>query len=273
MATRGSHEEVAHRVRDWHHAEQRAVCDVREPWAHGTILRATRYPSYFAYNLLRVEDDPGESADALVSIADAVLAGLAHRRIDVEDIVAAEHLRADLEAQGFRSERLLWMRHEVLPPSRPAVPLDEVAYDAVGHLRWRWHQEDGPPDGGTDYLRWAREIALHRGVKVLVVRTAGEPIAYAQLARQGRQAEITEVYVDRGHRGTGLGSVLTRAAIEAAGDVDDLWICADDEDRAKDLYTKLGFRPAWTTMEFTLGPKTVGAAAGDKDTDSEHYDE
>jgi hypothetical protein len=65
-----SREEIANRARDWHHAEQRAVCDVLEPWAQGTILRATRYPSYFAYNLLRVERDPGMSAEELVSIAD-----------------------------------------------------------------------------------------------------------------------------------------------------------------------------------------------------------
>jgi hypothetical protein len=47
---------------------------------------------------------------------------------------------------------------------------------------------------------------------------------------------------------------MTRAAIEAAGDVGDLWIVADDDDRPKDLYRRLGFRPAWTTMEFTRLP-------------------
>ena len=47
---------------------------------------------------------------------------------------------------------------------------------------------------------------------------------------------------------------MTRAAIEAAGDVRDLWIVADDEDRPKELYARLGFRPAWATMEFTRRP-------------------
>ena len=41
---------------------------------------------------------------------------------------------------------------------------------------------------------------------------------------------------------------MTRAAIEAAGDEHDLWIAADDEDRPKQLYARLGFRPAWTAM-------------------------
>ena len=53
----------------------------------------------------------------------------------------------------------------------------------------------------------------------------------------------------------GLGTSLTKAAIDAAGDIGDLWICADDEDRPKELYSRLGFRPALTTMEFTRMPK------------------
>jgi hypothetical protein len=50
------------------------------------------------------------------------------------------------------------------------------------------------------------------------------------------------------------GTAITRAAIETAGDAEDLWIVADDEGRPKQLYGRLGFRPAWTTMEFLLPP-------------------
>jgi GNAT superfamily N-acetyltransferase len=256
VATAGSvREEVANNVRAWHHAEQQAVCDVLEPWAHGTILRATRYPNYFAYNLVRVERDPRMSVDELASFADHVLAGFAHRRIDVEDITAAESVRAALEAKGWKAMRLLWMRHRAPLPAGPQVTVEQVSYDAVNALRVAWHHEEDPSDDkAAEYHQQARDVALRRGVQVLAVRSAGEPVAFAQLARTGQQAEITEVYVDRRHRGAGLGTALTRAAIEAAGDVNDLWICADDEDRPKQLYARLGFRPAWTTMEFTLWP-------------------
>jgi len=47
---------------------------------------------------------------------------------------------------------------------------------------------------------------------------------------------------------------VTRAAIAAASGVGDLWICADDEDRAKELYARLGFRAAWTTVQFLRLP-------------------
>lgn len=63
---------------------------------------------------------------------------------------------------------------------------------------------------------------------VLTVKSGGEPVAFAQLARDGQEAEITEVYVDRRHRDRGLGTALTRAAIAAAGEVENLWICADE---------------------------------------------
>jgi hypothetical protein len=52
------------------------------------------------------------------------------------------------------------------------------------------------------------------------------------------------------YRGQGRGTALTQAAIAAAGDVDHL----DDEDRPKQLYTRLGFRPVLTTTEYVRLP-------------------
>jgi hypothetical protein len=48
---------------------------------------------------------------------------------------------------------------------------------------------------------------------------------------------------------------MTCAAIEAASDADDLWICADADDRAKDLYAKLGFETITWTVELTKRPE------------------
>jgi hypothetical protein len=42
---------------------------------------------------------------------------------------------------------------------------------------------------------------------------------------------------------------VTRAAIDAAGAARKLWIVADDEGRSKELYARLGFRPAWVVVE------------------------
>ena len=99
---------------------------------------------------------------------------------------------------------------------------------------------------------------MTRGVQVIATRDGDELVGFAQLERSGAAAEITHVFVLPEHRGSGRGTAITRAAIEAAGDVDDLWIVADDEDRPKELYARLGFRPAWTSIEFVRAPGIAG---------------
>ena len=247
--------EVVLRARAWRDAVHRAVCDVIEPWEHGTVVRATRYPSYYDFNVVRVEDDPGMSVEALSAFADEALAGLAHRRIDFDLVGAADARRAAFDAAGWSAMRLLWLRHSGAAPEDPAIAVREVPYDDVHALRVQWMGEhDLPEVDPPGYHEQAREVALRKGAQVLAVRDSGAVVAFAQLERDGAAAEVTQVYVDPAFRGRGLGTALTCAAIRAAGEVGDLWICADDEDRAKDLYARLGFRPAWLAMEFTRVP-------------------
>jgi ribosomal protein S18 acetylase RimI-like enzyme len=245
---------VAARARAWRDAAQAAVCDVLEPWAHGTIVRATRYPSYFDFNVVRVEQDPAMSVEELVAFADEALVGLAHRRLDFDLVDAAEPLRAGFEAAGWKAARLLWMRHEVMPEPALGVAVEQVSYDAVHALRVGWHREELPDQDPGEYHANSREVALLRGAHVLALHEDGAPVAFAQIERDGASAEITQVYVHPDYRGAGRGTAITRTAIAAAGDVRDLWIVADDEDRPKELYRRLGFRAAWTAMEFTRLP-------------------
>ena len=229
------------------------ICDVMEPWPHGTVVRATRYPSYYDFNVVRVEDDPRMTVEELVAFSDEALAGLAHRRVEFDMIGPADAARAGFQSRGWEATRLLWMHHESPPPPGPDVAVERVP--RRGHrTAYRLASRGLPRPGSAAYHAEAREVAMRRAVEVLAVREDGEPVAFAQLEREGSAAEITQVYVHPDHRGGGRGTAMTRAAIEAAGDVGDLWIVADDEDRPKDLYRRLGFRSAWTTMEFTRLP-------------------
>lgn len=228
-----------------------------EPWEHGTVARATRYPTYFDFNLVRVEEDPGMGVDALAALADRHLAVVEHRRLDFDDAALAEPLRAEFERLGWRASRLVWMRHEApLPPvaAQVGIEVTEVPYDAAAELRSIRHEEDFPGLDPADHHLHAREISLARGARVLAVSEGGAPVGYAQLETVDGDAEITDVYVHPDRRGAGLGTALTRAAIAAADRPGALWIVADDEDRPKRLYARLGFRPAWTTMELLLPP-------------------
>jgi ribosomal protein S18 acetylase RimI-like enzyme len=248
----------ARRARRWRLAAIEAVCDVAEPWEHGTVYRATRYPSYYDFNVVWVEGEPEIGAEALIAAADAGLDGLEHRRLDFEVADAAERVRADLEGAQWEATRLVWMLHEAGLPPGPALEVEEVEYDAVLDLRLAWHREDFPDLDTHDYIANAREVAMTRDVQVLATRADRELVGFTQLERCDGGAEITQVYVRPGHRGSGRGTALTRAAVEAAGDVDDLWIVADDEGRPKQLYARLGFRAAWTSAEFVRAPGIAG---------------
>jgi ribosomal protein S18 acetylase RimI-like enzyme len=249
---------AAERARTWRRESMAAVCDVIEPWEHGTVLRATAFPSYYAFNMVWVEGNPGLPAEELIAVADRGLSDLDHRLLEFERADAAEAVRGDLEAAGWVTTKLVWMLHTKPLPPGVAAQTEEVHYDAVRELRVAWHYEKFSRDlDPTDFLDSAREVAMSREVQVIATREGDELVGYAQLERIGRTAEIDQVYVSPAYRGGGRGTALTRAAIEAADDAEDLWIVADEVGRPRELYARLGFRPAWTSVEFLRLPEGV----------------
>jgi ribosomal protein S18 acetylase RimI-like enzyme len=248
----------AQRALDWRRSALRAACDVIEPWEHGTVMRATRYPKYYDYNVVWVEGDPGLSASELIEVADTHLGDLEHRRLDFEVAEAGARVSPELEACQWEPTRLLWMRHSEPVPTDRSIEVEEADYDSVLELRLAWHREDFPDVDSRDYIANARELAMTRDVQVIAVRDAGTLVGFAQLERANGSAEVAQVYVHPEHRGSGRGTAITRAAIAAAGEVDDLWIVADDDDRPKQLYARLGFRGAWTSYEFLRAPGIAG---------------
>ena len=242
--------ELATRALKWARRSQELICDRIKPWQHGTVYRASRYPHYFDLNVVRVQDESDMTVESLIELADQSLTGLEHRQIDFDSARVAEPLRRDFEAHGFKATRLVWMHYEGRRRSRSAIPVTEVAYDAVNALRIAWHQEDFPGRDDSEYHAHAREIRLALGTRSLAVHEESRPIAFASLDLGDDETEIGGLYVLPEYRGQGRGTALTQTAIAAAGEVEHLWICADDEDRPKQLYARLGFRPVLTTTEF-----------------------
>jgi len=246
--------ELAARALAWTRRAQQLFCDQIEPWEYGIVYRMSRYPSHFDFNIVRVRDDPGMSVEALIGFADVALAGLDHRRIDFDSAQVAEPLRAEFHARGFKSTRLVWMHFEGPRPGGAEIPVKEVAHDAVEQLRGAWHEEDFPGRDDSEYQANAREVRLALGTRSLAVYEGSRPVAFAALDLGEDEIEIGGLYVLPEYRGHGRGTALTKAAITAAGEVEYLWICADDEDRPKQLYARLGFRPVLTTTEFLRLP-------------------
>jgi ribosomal protein S18 acetylase RimI-like enzyme len=231
------------------------LCDVIEPWDHGDVLIATEYPNYWNYNVVQVKGDPGLSAAELIEVADDKLAAFGHRRVDFLDADAGEAVRRDFESAGWKATRLVYMVHSKSLPAGETLEVEEVDYDAVVDLRREWNAEDFPEIDQESHLETAKQVSSGREVRVIASLEGGEPVGFAQLEYIAGSAEITHAFVSAKYRGSGRGTAITRAAVEAAiDDVEDLFIVADDEDRPKELYRRLGFRPAWTTTEFLRLP-------------------
>jgi GNAT superfamily N-acetyltransferase len=240
----------AQRACAWHHRVQDLICDVEIPWEHGKVVRARRYPTYYDYNVVRVTGEPGLGAGELIAFADDALHDLGHRRVDFDDADAAEARAADFAAAGWDVERRVVMRFE---GRQPAAEPDVVAtdYDVALPLRMAWLREDFPDVDFGGFADVAREVAMRLGTETFAIYgDGGGAIAFTDIERDGASAEVARVYVDAAHRGGGLGTRVTLAAVHAAGDVYDLWILADDDGRPKHLYARLGFREVWRMVKF-----------------------
>ena len=244
------------RARAWTRQERELACDELKPWEYGTIARSYRYPDIYDLNVVVLERPCGRTAAELVALCDRELSDCSHRKLDVEDVDEGRRLRPELEALGWRAMILVWMAFEGHMPEDPGLAVEELPYDSVNALRREWHEEDFPGDDPTSFHSQQAELDQRRGARVLAVRDDGLPVAYSVLQVRASGAEVAEVCVTRSRRGGGLGTAVTAAAIRAGlqASSGDLWIVADEEDRAWPLYERLGFRRVWRMMQFLRLP-------------------
>jgi GNAT superfamily N-acetyltransferase len=244
----------------WRHGFHAAVCDRIEPWAHGTVVRAADVPSYFEYNLARVEGpDPGLSAEALAAAAEPHLEGLEHRRIEIEDAATGERVREGFEAMGWVAERLAFLHRELPAGARSGMHGAELrveAFEASRPLRLAWQGEsiwDDPPD----FFLIEESVAARRATRCVVGYADGEPAGFSAFSVRGDAVEVELVFCLPERRNVGLGGdLVARALAEAyAGGAAHGLIEADDEGAAKRLYERLGFRTAWVRHVFTRRPR------------------
>ena len=243
----------------WRRQVAARVADDVHPWAHGTVVRANEFPTYYQYNFVRVEGaDPGLDAAALVAVADRELAGLGHRRIEVEDLAAGERLRQDFAAMGWVVERLAFLERELPAPERPApdgTAIELDGFEASRPLRAAWQGESlwGDP---PEFFAVEEAAAARVGTRCAIGYADGAPAGFAAYAVHGDTMEVELVFCMPERRNSGLGGALVSRAL-AAGAADGAWhalIEADDDGNSKRLYERLGFRTVWTRYSFTRRP-------------------
>ena len=249
----------AQRAIAWRHGYHAAVCNRVEPWAHGTVVRADDVPTYYEYNLARVEGrDPGLEAAALAAAAEPALADLGHRRIEVEDTEAAARLAPGFAALGWVVERLAFLHRELPGPRAGGAHGAELTvepFEATRELRAAW-QGDSIWGEEAGFGRVEEQVAARRGTRAVIGAHDGAPSGFAALSAHGDTTEVELVFCRPERRNGGLGGALVCRALEEAhaGGAGHALIEADDTGDAKRLYERLGFRTVWVRHVFTRKP-------------------
>ncbi len=242
------------RFRRWHLPWKERICEEVRPFSHGTVFRSPRRPDYWEYNCIRL-DRPIEAGE-MVAAADRELFGCAHRFaewiIPMPNVVVRE-----LRERGWIAAPLIVLLHDgrAIPESR--AEFVEVDYNVVRALRDIWHREDFGEHTETDsFHAQAREVAELADVRVIAAVEEGRPIGFAQVETHDGGSEISQVFVHPERRGAGIGSALTARAIRIGADTaPDVWICAERDDRPRQLYERLGFEAVIETGVAILPPK------------------
>jgi ribosomal protein S18 acetylase RimI-like enzyme len=238
----------------WRHGQDALQSELSNPWAHGTVLRAPSAPSFWDANHVRVEGPGADvTAAALFAAADELLAGCAHRKVEVEDEAAGARLRPDFLAAGWVTDRLATLMRA--GGGRAWADVAEVGLPETHGLRAEWYLAFGNTPAEQRALAQAQDrLGARRGMRAFVVRdAAGAPLGFLTLAVGEDAVEIDQLYVTPSARGRGVGGRLVEGAL-AAGGRDVAWVVADDEGRARALYERLGFETVWVQHAFLRQP-------------------
>ena len=167
---------------------------------------------------------------------------------------------------------------ELVPPDRspPAqlLPVEPPGAEAGGPVDRRWHAAtvlyryaagDGPddwreqPDWRVAFVEWSveqqRQLAAAGRCQVWIAMRHGAPVARLTVMhdRQGL-AVVEDVVTHPVHRGVGIASGLTSAAVAAhleAFPDSRVGLAAEPGEQADRLYRRIGFRPhatVWTAL-------------------------
>jgi len=231
-----------------------------EELRYGQAFLQEALPHVYWANMLWVAARDGVDADELTADADAILSGFAHRQVVVEHESLWRTLEDDFVAAGWERDAILYMTHERPPDRMPDLAaVRQIGHDEVYAAEERFLRDEPgtvTPQARREVMQHNRHIGELLGERCFAAYDGDTVIAYAKLRHREGVAQVEDVAVAREHRGTGLGRLVTSAALAAglALEPELLFIVADEEDWPKDLYARLGFQPAGRTRGFLRPP-------------------
>ena len=179
----------------------------------------------------------------------------------------ADHADSDLEAhavaagyaqfEGAGAPRMV-LDHPIDPPEPPSeVTLDEVR-DEVGVADYLAVTIDAyadsflPPEAAEALVAGLPSLCAH-DARAVVAREDGAPVAAARAVTDGPMASIQLVGTVPAARGRGLGELVTRWAVQAAGRHGASTIVLEASEQGRPIYRHMGF-DEMSSYRWVFGP-------------------
>lgn len=238
------------RIRGFARAFAERRSERSEPFRWGTALFVDRLPRVWDLNVLRVDHLPRTlAARRLASEADRLqgAAGLAHRKVVIDDEDAGARVAPGFATLGWTSQPLLVMVHRGGQERPPAgVEVREVGESTVRPAHERFLR--ALPHGDDDetirqLLEEDAGSAQATSLRRFAALVDGEVAGYCRLYSDGAMAQVEDVGTLAPHRGRGLARAVVLSAVDAAlrSDHELVFLTARDDDWPKDLYRRMGF--------------------------------
>ncbi len=236
---------------------QRAIAFVRAvderaaeqvvPFRWGRALINQRLKLVHDLNYLIVNRVDGADVEALAAEANRIQAeaGIAHRRINVDDQDAADRFAPAFVAAGYRPERFVVMVHRRPPDRRVDTGLvREIDWMQLRPARERELRQQpwASAPGLVSQILAKHELTGSRiNTRYFGALADGGVVSSCELRTESGVAQIETVETLEPFRRRGLSRAVVSAALEAASTSGFVFLVADANDWPQTFYRRLGF--------------------------------
>jgi ribosomal protein S18 acetylase RimI-like enzyme len=220
--------------------QERAATRV-QGFERGAAIYNPSLPRVYDCNLVRVDRPDGLEADHAVRLADALQAGMRHRKLVLPR--GGERLAGELARRGWSRSRIATMEYVGQGEPRARHDAELVDPRAIRGAR-EGALADRDPDLTRQIAEYTEGLAAANDGRVFAAFDGGEVAAFCALFERDGTGEIDEVTTLERFRKRGLGNAVVGAALATSlGDGNSLtFLNADADDWPKRWYERLGFR-------------------------------
>jgi len=219
------------------------------PFRWGRALVNRRLELVHDLNYLIVDRVDGADVGALTADANRIQgeAGIAHRRVNVDDQAAADRLAPSFAAAGYKAERFVVMVHRRSPGRQADTSgVREIDWTQVRparelELRQQPWAVAAAPGLVTQILAKHELTASRIHTRYFGATVDGGIVSSCELRTEGGVAQIETVETLEAYRRRGLSRAVVSAALEAASGYGFVFLVADANDWPQEFYRRLGF--------------------------------